>query len=222
MRPENASPYLMEEPPTSTGRVLLSRAFSHWCVLHYGHSDDDIVAAFDPGSKYDDAARRQIGMTARLLGELLCAGVMRAFTRPIGDGSPAPLAASVWERDDYRPVFDRSALDPARPFDGDAPPTHWIFLDAEDFDEMVQRSVGLAEDVNPGPPDVSDLEPLPTPGRAVGQHVRMPELERRTGMSRATIYRRIAEKRFPERIPMDGNISAWRESDVAEWLANPR
>ena len=50
----------------------------------------------------------------------------------------------------------------------------------------------------------------------------MPELERRTGLSRATIYRRIEQGRFPRRIPMDGNISSWWESDVAEWLANPR
>lgn len=222
MLADQTSPYLMEEPPTSTRRVLLSRAFGHWCVLHHGYSDHDVYCALDPEALSDDRDRREILRAARLLGELLCAEEMRAFARPIGGGNPASLKASTWERDDFRVIFARSALDLARPFDDDAAPTHWIFLDEEDFDRLVQRSVGQA---------VIDVEQASTEGvlgAAVSvsmqgdDHVRMPELERRTGMSRATIYRRIAEGRFPMRIPMAGNIAAWREREVAEWLANPR
>ena len=197
------SPYLMDEPPTSTGRVLLSRAFSYWCVLHYGHSDEGIVAALDPDSDSDKSERRQIGLAARLLGELLCAGEIRAFVRPIGAGTPAPLVTTAWERDDFRTVFARSALDPSRPFDDEAAPTHWIFLDAEDFNRFVELSVG--DEVGARPPTTSTVADAAAPPAEVGvpgadNHLRMPELERRTGMSRATIYRRIAEKRFPESI----------------------
>lgn len=215
----------MEEPPTSTGRVFLARAFAHWCVLHDGNSGEEIAAALDPDGVSSPSERRRIGFAARLLGELVAAGQMRASARPIGGGTPTPLAAGVWERDDFRPIFARSALDPARPFDDAAPPTHWIFLDVDDFDRLIQRSLGEpAEDA--GDPLTAE-EPEPTAARPTVtagdyDHVRMPELERRTGMSRATIYRRIAEKRFPDRIPMDGNIAVWRERDVADWLANPR
>lgn len=213
----------MDEPPTSTGRVLLSRAFSHWCVLHHGYSDQDIYVALDREGLCDDFDRREILWAARLLGELLCAGEMRAFTRPIGGGTPEPLAASAWERDDFRSVFARSALALARPFDEDAPPTHWIFLHEGDFDRIVQRSLGQqdepAADVRPDAPETLSAVSVTIAGDG---HIRMPELERRTGMSRATIYRRIAAKRFPGSIPMEGNIAVWRERDVAEWLANPR
>ena len=222
MPAENASPYLMDEPPTSTGRILLSRAFSHWCVVHHGYSDHDVYCALDPEGLSDDPDRREILWAARLLGELLCAEVMRAFTRPIGGGSPAPLAASAWERDDFRRIFANSGLDPSRPFDDNAEPTHWIFLDADDFNNLLERSVWNPADESAGL-DAGDGTDSPASAPVPGDdHVRMPELERRTGMSRATIYRRISQGRFPKRIPMDGNISAWRESEVAEWLANPR
>ena len=225
MLADRASPYLMEEPPTSTGRVLLSRALAHWCALHDGNSEEDIADALDPDGTSSDSDRRQIGFAARLLGELVAAGMMRASARPIGGGVPLPLHASVWERDDFRSIFARSALDLTRPFDEDAPPTHWIFLDVEDFDRVVQRSLGEYREPVAEPTAETPSQPVPASSPGImrhGDHVRMPELERRTGMSRATIYRRIAERRFPESIPIDGNIAVWRESDIAEWLAEPR
>jgi len=95
MLAETASPYLTEEPPTSPGRVLLSRTSSHWCGLHYGHSEQDIDIALDPERRCDDVYRRQILWAARLLGELLSAGEMRAFTMPVGGGDREPLATSA-------------------------------------------------------------------------------------------------------------------------------
>ncbi|MHA0336175.1 helix-turn-helix transcriptional regulator [Sphingomonas aquatilis] len=41
-------------------------------------------------------------------------------------------------------------------------------------------------------------------------------------MSKSTIYRRMDQGRFPRSLPIDGNIAAWREGDVAAWLSNPR
>lgn len=223
MLSDETSPYLMEEPPTSPGRVLLSRAFSHWCVLHHGYSDHDIYVALDPEGLCDDSDRRQISWAARLLGELLCAEEIRAFTRPIGGGNPEPLAAWAWERDDFRSVFARSAIALAHPFDEHALPTHWIFLHEGDYDSVVQRSLGPQEEPPADVlPDAAETPSTASVTVAGDGHIRMPELERRTGMSRATIYRRIAAKRFPDSIPMEGNIAAWRERDVAEWLANPR
>jgi prophage regulatory protein len=234
MNVNTASPYLMDEPPTSTGRVLLASAFSHWCILHHGYSpaetaaalDPETAAALDPDFNCGLQDRRTVGTEARLLGGLLAAGHIRAFTRPIGAGNPAPLPSTVWERDDFRPIFACSALDPARPFEDSLRPTHWIFLDLDDFNHVIAASCGEVVPPARQVPDVvaaAPAEPEPEGARHIGNDlVRIKEVERRTQMSRATIYRRIDDGRFPKQVPIAGNIAVWRESDIAEWLANPR
>jgi len=43
----------------------------------------------------------------------------------------------------------------------------------------------------------------------------------RTGLSRSTLYRRIAKGSFPKQIAISERCAGWRESAVAEWLKNP-
>lgn len=43
----------------------------------------------------------------------------------------------------------------------------------------------------------------------------------RTGLSRSTIYRKIAEGSFPAQIRISVNGAGWRESDLNRWVANP-
>lgn len=43
----------------------------------------------------------------------------------------------------------------------------------------------------------------------------------RTGLSRSTIYRKIAEGTFPAQIKISVNGAGWRESDLNRWIANP-
>ena len=43
----------------------------------------------------------------------------------------------------------------------------------------------------------------------------------RTGLSRSTIYRKIAEGTFPAQIRISVNGAGWRESDVNRWISNP-
>ncbi len=43
----------------------------------------------------------------------------------------------------------------------------------------------------------------------------------RTGLSRSTIYRKIAEGTFPPQIKISVNGAGWRESDINQWVANP-
>lgn len=217
----------MDEPPTSSGRVFLARAFAHWCVLHQGSTPEEIAVALDLASEATPSERRHVRFAARLLGELAAAGELRGFARPLGGGTPTPLPAATWERDDFRSLFRRSALDPTRPFDDDAAVTHWVFFDLEDFNRLVELSCAdvarpaRTEQAPSDPPAAIALKEQEV-SRAGNNHVRMPEIERRTGLSRATIYRRIEQGRFPRQIPMDGNIAAWWESDVAAWLADPR
>lgn len=43
----------------------------------------------------------------------------------------------------------------------------------------------------------------------------------RTGLSRSTIYRKIAEGTFPPQLRISIHGAGWRESDINRWVANP-
>jgi prophage regulatory protein len=43
----------------------------------------------------------------------------------------------------------------------------------------------------------------------------------RTGLSRSTIYRKIAEGTFPTQIKISVNGTGWHESDISRWIADP-
>jgi prophage regulatory protein len=51
--------------------------------------------------------------------------------------------------------------------------------------------------------------------------VRMKTVLARTGLSKSTIYRKIAEGTFPPRIKISVNGAGWHESDINRWVANP-
>jgi len=43
----------------------------------------------------------------------------------------------------------------------------------------------------------------------------------RTGLSRATLYRKIQDGTFPRQVRIAARCTGWRESAVNEWLLNP-
>ena len=51
--------------------------------------------------------------------------------------------------------------------------------------------------------------------------VRMKTVLARTGLSRSTIYRKIAEGTFPAQLKISVNGAGWRESDINRWVAAP-
>ncbi len=51
--------------------------------------------------------------------------------------------------------------------------------------------------------------------------IRLNTVLARTGLSRSTIYRKIAEGTFPAQIKISVNGAGWRESDLNRWIANP-
>jgi prophage regulatory protein len=51
--------------------------------------------------------------------------------------------------------------------------------------------------------------------------VRLPEVKRRTGLSTATIYRKMGRGEFPTRVQLSANVVAWYESDIGRWVADP-
>ena len=51
--------------------------------------------------------------------------------------------------------------------------------------------------------------------------IRMKTVLARTGLSRSTIYRKMAEGTFPRRLKISTNGAGWHESDINRWTADP-
>ena len=51
--------------------------------------------------------------------------------------------------------------------------------------------------------------------------IRLKTVLARTGLSRSTIYRKIAEGTFPTQIKISTHGTGWHESDVNRWIADP-
>lgn len=49
----------------------------------------------------------------------------------------------------------------------------------------------------------------------------LPEVIKRTGLSKATIHRKELRGEFPRRHKISANVVAWYESDLQRWLRSP-
>lgn len=52
--------------------------------------------------------------------------------------------------------------------------------------------------------------------------LRLPEVMSRTGLSRSSIYAKVEAGTFPRQQKLGVKIVGWYESDVSEWISNPR
>ncbi|MBM4456052.1 MAG: AlpA family transcriptional regulator [Verrucomicrobia bacterium] len=48
--------------------------------------------------------------------------------------------------------------------------------------------------------------------------LRLPQVKATTGLSKSTIYSRIAEGTFPKQIPLGPRLVVWVESDIQKWI----
>ena len=51
--------------------------------------------------------------------------------------------------------------------------------------------------------------------------VRMDEVSKLTGLSRATIYKKVSDGSFPPPIRLGARAVGWRMSDIVTWLEAP-
>ena len=51
--------------------------------------------------------------------------------------------------------------------------------------------------------------------------LRLPDVLALVGLSRASIYAKVAEHRFPAPIKLTAHASGWRMGDIRTWLADP-
>lgn len=48
--------------------------------------------------------------------------------------------------------------------------------------------------------------------------LRLPEVKKRTGLARSTIYLRITNGVFPKPISLGGRAVGWLDSEIDEWI----
>ena len=62
-----------------------------------------------------------------------------------------------------------------------------------------------------------EVVPVSAPERII----RIKTVQDRTGLSRSTIYRKIAEGTFPRQQKLGVHGAGWHESAIDRWVANP-
>ena len=199
-------PYSDDDVPASHGRCtlaeFLSLFFEHSGLIDFTSLEDYFA---NEAPKEDWIT---VTSTANFLGERIQSGKVRSFARPIGGGPIEPIQTSKWELDDFVDRFRTSAFDPSDWINAAAPATHYIFVSIEDVDRFLEDwgscpLVAQATDEKP----VEDKDVL-----------RMPEVCRRTGLSRSTIYEKIGNSEFPAPIKISQRASGWLASEIATWL----
>ena len=64
----------------------------------------------------------------------------------------------------------------------------------------------------------ADIASSPNPVELhAAEFLRLPSVVRRTGLARSTIYRLIAERKFPCPVKLAGRAVGWRRSDLDRW-----
>ena len=48
--------------------------------------------------------------------------------------------------------------------------------------------------------------------------LRLPQVKATTGLSKSSIYARIAEGTFPKQIPLGPRLVVWVEADIQNWI----
>lgn len=51
--------------------------------------------------------------------------------------------------------------------------------------------------------------------------IRLKTVLNRTGLSRSTVYRKIAEGTFPPQLRISANGAGWSETEINRWVSNP-
>lgn len=63
-----------------------------------------------------------------------------------------------------------------------------------------------------------EIDKEATETRRVTRLIRLPEVQHRVGLGRSTIYRWMAEEKFPKPVQLGGYSVAWAEDDVEKWI----
>lgn len=59
------------------------------------------------------------------------------------------------------------------------------------------------------------------PAETASRILRLRTVLERAGLSRSTLYRKIARGTFPLQVRISERCIGWRENDIQRWLSNP-
>ena len=221
------TPYSGQDGPCSPGRVLLSEFLELFYECHWSGDASDIRAACD---EPDSEAADVLDSTVDFLGSLVADGTIAAVLRPIGGGAPLPMGKGLWEIDDYDGRFRSSALSLDDWSNPAATPTHWIFVSERDVDKFLDSwrantfnepaPFDETESVERAVPNVAQVDE----GSAQQSTIvlRLPAVMARTGLSRSTIYERIAAGVFPAQVRLGVRAAGWYQHEVDAWVRSRR
>jgi prophage regulatory protein len=65
----------------------------------------------------------------------------------------------------------------------------------------------------------STMENVLSESPAVERLIRFPEVKRLTGLSGATLYRKMSANEFPRPVRLGANACAWPLSEIQDWIA---
>ena len=85
---------------------------------------------------------------------------------------------------------------------------------------MRSKGVAIKQQSDDSPIGLLELNtPIPS-STAPLRLLRFGEVRQRTGLSRSTIWRMERSGSFPRRVQVSINVVAWREDEVAAWIAS--
>ncbi|HQS96341.1 MAG: transcriptional regulator [Novosphingobium sp. 17-62-19] len=68
---------------------------------------------------------------------------------------------------------------------------------------------------------MADAEPSAAPEpRRITRLIRFKEVQHRVSLGRSTIYRWMAEGKFPKPVQLGGYAVAWAEEDIQAWIGS--
>lgn len=158
---------------------------------------------------------------SRWLVRCLQSGSVRSSSRPLGGGPLTSVPANHWQADVLAARFMSSQYARSAPYDPSVQADSWLFIPEEDFsklwEELRTRVLGSAE-------KPAEKSKAPSPERprvtseAGGLLVGLPVVELMVGLRRSTIYKLMAEERFPAQVKVGGR-SLWRRELIEQWVA---
>ena len=240
------SPYKGRNTIFSSGRRALTEAFGDLVQFRAGFPAYELPEIFaDPENEGEnDAARDLVRLDVEMLARAFASGRLAYFVRPLGGGEVQLIDADVWEIDDPLSRFATGALNLEQWADPDAPPTHRLFGDTEQFhsglaglkplgplnsrqvEEIVdpqlraRRSVAMHKAQAESSSSDEQMKPVAAPLNPPGVGpvlLTIQEVSKLTTRSKSTIYQAEKDGTFPQRLKL-GSSSRWKKDEVMAWI----
>jgi predicted DNA-binding transcriptional regulator AlpA len=237
------SPYDGRQDLASVGRVSLVKAFADVVRVRLGTEPYELSSVFAAPSDdaENDCEKDLVALQSRYFIDDFLSGAMMSFARPIGGGEAVPMPASMWELDDCLLRFATGAFNLERWVDTDTEPTHYIFVDRQQFEKLLMSL--------PTDDTLSDyqMQYLADPRHAIRQreqskqtpgaplpiidspdlpHSHVSSQDRLLGLAsvmevcgykKSKIYDMVQKGQFPKQTG-DGGKALWSAHEIYQWV----